>query len=139
MQNRGKKNQTFADRFLQLKGDESFQSLADKLAKTGVRVSPQALHKYANGGEISHKMLLDVARFFDVSPAWLYFGVEEPPADALPADLEVLTKALTVIPERFRHGIERDIYKIALAYTDKDAHRAMYQKFERALQELDKR
>jgi hypothetical protein len=138
MHSRGK-NRTFKERFLELKGDESYQSLADRLANAGVRISPQALHKYGTGGEISRQMLIDLARFFDVSPAWLYFGLEERPADALPADLEVLMKAVTLIPERFRLGIERDIYKIALAYIDKDADRTTYHKFERALRELEKR
>lgn len=70
------KTETFADRFIQLKGPRSYEALADEIEHaTGVRISPQAMHKWgAQNGGITLENARVVAAFFRVSPAWLLFG-----------------------------------------------------------------
>ena len=80
MKHRAKKH-TFAERFLALKGDDSYVALYEKLAKRGIEVSPAALHKWGNGGGITSDNLEVLAGYFGVSPAELFFG-EIPPTPA---------------------------------------------------------
>lgn len=55
----------------------SFQSLSDAIRKkTGVSISAQAMHLWANGGGITEPNLKAVADYFGVSAMWLGFGVE---------------------------------------------------------------
>lgn len=69
------KEDTFADRFERLRGGMSYQALSDGIArKTGVRISPQALHKWSHGGNIDQDNVKLVAEFFGVNEAWLIYG-----------------------------------------------------------------
>ncbi len=139
MNTKGKKEETFADRFLQLKGDESYQLLSDRMAKAGIAITAAGLHKWAAGGGITPENLTRVATFFGVSPAELFFGEETRQAEDLDSTTALLVQALTRVPARFRKEIDRDILTLARAYTDRTRERNLYDKFDRALQELEKR
>lgn len=53
----------------------SYQALSDAIQrKTGVRISPQALHKWTHGGKIDPDNVKPVAEFFGVQEAWLVYG-----------------------------------------------------------------
>lgn len=69
------KTKTFAERFEQLRGGMSYEALAAGIArKTGVRISPQALHKWSKGGAADPKNIKATADFFGVNEAWLAYG-----------------------------------------------------------------
>lgn len=111
---------TFAERLTALKGDESFHELARKMQRSGLKVTAQALHKWTHGGGISPDNLRDVARYFRVSPAHMAFGEVGEAQDGLSPEARLVAKAWSVIPERFRPDLTRDILRIALAYADRD-------------------
>lgn len=69
------KTETFPDRFERLRGGMSYQALSDGIyRKTGMRISPQAMHKWSRGGGIDQDTAKLVAEFFGVHEAWLLFG-----------------------------------------------------------------
>lgn len=111
---------TFAERLTALKGDESFHELARKMSKAGLKVTAQGLHKWVNGGGISAENLQDVARYFKVSPAHLYFGEIGGEESDLTPEARLVAKAWMLVPERFRPDLTRDILRIASAYADKE-------------------
>lgn len=98
---------TFAARFEQLRGGMSYQTLSDAVhRKSGIRISPQAMHLWSKGGEISEENLAVLAEFFGVSKAWLRYGE---------GDLE---DALVQLPEESRQQVFDFIrYKIERADT----------------------
>lgn len=63
--------ESFADRlkFLMERRRVTYQKVGD-----GIGRSAQAVHKWANGGNIDNRNLSRLAAFFEVSPAWLRFG-----------------------------------------------------------------
>lgn len=94
------KTETFADRFEQLRGERSYEALSDDIAKkTRVRISAQAMHKWAtkNGG-ITLENARAIASYFDVSPAWLLFG------DG-PGPRYHLTEAIQDLPEEAQQQV----------------------------------
>lgn len=134
------KRPTFADRFLALKGDESYQSLAAKLNKRGFDISAQALHKYAHGGGISADSLEQLASYFGVPPAELFFG-EQASANlnGLPSESQLIGWAWGVIPERFKKDLRRDILTLAAGFAKEpatDSEATFYRRLEAAMREL---
>jgi hypothetical protein len=111
---------SFAERLTALKGDTSFHELARQMQKAGIKVTAQGLHKWVNGGGISAENLKDVARYFKVSPAHLYFGELGETEDQLTPDARLVAKAWMLVPERFRPDLTRDLLRIASAYADKE-------------------
>lgn len=111
---------TFAERLNNLKGDASFRDLAAKMQKAGYSVTAQGIYKWCNGGGISPGNLLDVARFFGVSPAHLFFGGAATADDDLTPEAKLVGKAWSLVPDRFRPDLTRDILRIASAYADKE-------------------
>lgn len=66
---------TFGSRFEALRGARSYQDLSDAIDKRyGLRISPQAMHKWVKGGGITPDNAKIVAEFFGVTPGWLLFG-----------------------------------------------------------------
>ena len=90
------------------------------MQKAGIKVTAQGLHKWVNGGGISAENLKDVARYFKVSPAHLYFGELGETEDQLTPDARLVAKAWMLVPERFRPDLTRDLLRIASAYADKE-------------------
>jgi len=85
----------FAKRFEELRAGMSFQALSDAVyRKTGIRVSPQGMHKWAKGGGADPDKIELMAKYWGVSAAWLAYGVGDPnktptlsdAVDALPDD-----------------------------------------------------
>jgi hypothetical protein len=109
---------TFAERLTALKGDESFHELARKMTRAGYKVTAQGLHKWCNGGGISADNLKDVAKYFNVSPAHLFFGELGDTTDDLSPEARLVGKAWSLVPPRFRPELTRDILKMAVAYAD---------------------
>lgn len=69
------KTETFAERFDRLRGGMSYQALADGIQrKTGVQITPQALHKWSQGGAADPKNAKATAEFFGVTEAYFMFG-----------------------------------------------------------------
>jgi hypothetical protein len=120
---------------MQLKGEESFQSLSDRMAKKGLHVSPQSLFKWSKGGGVTPENLILLAKFLDVSPGALFFGEETSRSDGVAEDELVLIKARRLIPERFVKELDRDVLMLAKAYVDPD-DRTMATKIEAALKNL---
>jgi len=112
--------ESFADRLLKLKGDESFADLSLRMAKAGIRISPQSIHKWTTGGSVTPENLAAIAKFFDVSPSLLFFGEETARADDVTEDELLLIKARWLIPTRFLKEPDRDVYALAKAYVTKD-------------------
>lgn len=111
---------TFSERLNALKGDLSYHELARRMQKAGLKVTAQGLHKWVQGGGISADNLKDVAKFFGVSPAHLYFGEIGESEDKLTPEAVLVAKAWLLVPERFRADLTRDILRIATAYADKE-------------------
>jgi hypothetical protein len=69
------KTETIAERFEKLRAGMSYQALSDAIfRKTGVRISPQAMHKWSKGGNIDPDNVKPVCEFFGVTEAWLVYG-----------------------------------------------------------------
>jgi len=69
------KTGTFADRFERLRGGMAYQALSDAIyRKTGIRISPQGMHKWSKGGAITPENLRVLSEFFGVREGWLLFG-----------------------------------------------------------------
>lgn len=67
---------SFAQRFKQLRGRASYQGLSDAIfEKTGIRITPQAMHKWNEGGQINRTNARILADFFGTNEAWLLYGV----------------------------------------------------------------
>lgn len=134
------KKATFADRFLALKGDESYQALAAKLNKKGFDISAQALHKYAHGGGISADSLEQLASYFGVPPAELFFGEQAPPsASSLSTEGQLIGWAWGIIPERFKDELRRDIITLASGYAtpvSTEPEATLYRRLQAAMREL---
>ena len=65
----------FAENFAELRGDRSLQTLSDEIfARLGVRITPQAMHKWLRGGNIAPANVRVLSTFFGVSEAWLMHG-----------------------------------------------------------------
>jgi hypothetical protein len=130
-----KKGETFADRFMRLKGDESFQSLSDRMAKKGLHISPQSLFKWSKGGGVTPENLMLLAQFFDMSPGALFFGEDSSRLHDVTEDELVLIKARRHVPDRFRPGLDRDILLVGKAYA---TDRTLLSKIEAALRNIEK-
>jgi transcriptional regulator with XRE-family HTH domain len=88
----------------------------------GLKVTAQGLHKWMHGGGISADNLKDLARYFGVSPAFLYFGETTEASnlvDDLTPDARLIAKAWLRMPERFRTPLAVEILKVAQAFADK--------------------
>ena len=84
-----RKESGFATRFEILRGGRSLQALSDDIKKaTGKRITPQAMHKWLQGGGVKKEHLELLARYFNVTEAWLVYGEERVhnSADALTAE-----------------------------------------------------
>lgn len=89
-----KTQNTFADRFEQLRAGMAYQALSEAIfRKTGRKISAQALHKWGKGGGVEIENVKAAAEFFGVDEAWLMYGTGDRDAaslqrivDALPAD-----------------------------------------------------
>ena len=117
-----KNSDTFADRFEKLRDGMSFQALSDAIhRKSGTRISPQGMHKWAKGGGIDPTSLRLVASFFGVNEAWLMFGEGD---QARGASLEDAINDLG--PESGQAVLDFFRYKIdtaeSLVASDKLAH-----------------
>lgn len=65
----------FAERFLALKGEMSYRELSEDIYRsTGIRITPQAMARWAKGGGINAATLRAIAKYFGVSESYLYFG-----------------------------------------------------------------
>lgn len=103
------KNDSIATRFEQLRGEMSYQDVSDAIfAKTGVRITPQAMHKWTHGGNIAPDNVALVCQYFNVNQSWLLFGGSriafslEDVVNALPAGSR--NEVLNFI----RYKVERD-------------------------------
>lgn len=68
-------DRNFAMRFRMLRGDMSYRKLSDEVyAKTGIRISAQALHRYAHGSLPTAANLRALAAYWQVSESWLAYG-----------------------------------------------------------------
>jgi hypothetical protein len=113
----------------------------------GLNVTAQGLHKWiALNGGIGVDNLRDVARYFGVSPGWLYFGEEDEPTDnkldELSSEARLVGKAWSLLPERYRVPLAMDIFKLAQNQIDDNSdpalHFAIKQALKRAVEELTK-
>jgi hypothetical protein len=69
-------------RLVQVLGSEPLTESARRLADQGCIVSPQAIHKWRQGGTIAEENLQALCLAYNVSPAWLRYGVgPKSPAD----------------------------------------------------------
>jgi hypothetical protein len=107
----------FAKRFLALKGEDSFVTLAKKMKRRGIDISPAALYKWTDGGGINSDTLMQVADYFGVSAAELFFGELPPtPHGGLSEDAYLIGWCWSVIPERMKKIMRGDILRMAKAY-----------------------
>ena len=147
--NRGRTgaNGTFGDRLAALKGDLSYHELARRMQAAGLNVTAQGLHKWiALNGGIGVENLRDVARYFGVSPGWLYFGEEDGTIENkvvdLSPDARLVAKAWSLLPERYRVPLAMDIFKLAQNQIDDNSdpalHFAIKQALKRAVEDLTK-
>gem|GEM_PF-4885879 len=67
--------ETIASRIKELISEESAYEVSRKLSKIGVSVSPQAVYKWLDGGEISEDNLQALCRVYSGSPAWVRYGI----------------------------------------------------------------
>lgn len=106
------KTETFAERFEQIRGGMSFQALSDGIErKTGAKITPQALHKWSQGGAADPKNVKAVADFFGVSEAWLTFG-------AGPQSSISLEEIIGALPQQEReHTVDFIRYQIERSAT----------------------
>jgi hypothetical protein len=59
----------------QAMGTDSAYDTKRKLAERGVTVSPQAIYEWLAGGDVKEPNLVAFATLYQVSPAWLRYGV----------------------------------------------------------------
>jgi hypothetical protein len=85
--------ETVAERFEHLRGNMSYQDLSDAIfEKIGIRITPQAMHKWAHGGNIAPENVEVVCQFFNIPQGWFLFGGSriafslEDVVNALPAE-----------------------------------------------------
>jgi hypothetical protein len=92
---RKRKRGSFAARFELLRGSRSLAELsADILLKTGKKITPQAMHKWLQGGGVAKKHLELLASYFGVTEAWLAYGEERAYNDVATLTLEGIVTAL---------------------------------------------
>ena len=137
---KGSKRESFADRLLVLKGDMSYQALAENLNKGGFNISAQALHKWIHGGGISAENLGQLAAYFGVPASELFFG-EAPPTklDSLTPEGQLVGWAWALIPERFKKELRRDIFTLATGYAKtptSEREAAFHRRLAAAMREL---
>ncbi|HJU21914.1 MAG TPA: helix-turn-helix transcriptional regulator [Casimicrobiaceae bacterium] len=128
---------------MRLKGSESYHELARKMQAAGLNVTAQGLHKWMNGGGITAENLQDIARYFGVSPAYLYFGEpsesnEVNDDDGLSREARLVAKAWSLLPERFAVPLALDTFKLFEALIDKDDQRPLHVEVKQALERLTK-
>lgn len=137
---RGTRKATFADRFVALKGEESYQSLAANLRRKGFDISAQALHKYAHGGGISADSLQQLATYFGVPPAELFFGEQAAVnLTSLPSEGQLIGWSWGLIPERFKKDLRRDIFTLAAGFAKEpttEADAAFHRRLQAAMRDL---
>jgi transcriptional regulator with XRE-family HTH domain len=93
--------ETFATRFLRLKEATglSYERLSDAVFDaTGVRISGQAMHKWAQGGNIEESQLETLAAYFKRTPAWFRYGI----GPEISEEQIELSRAITELPEQSR-------------------------------------
>jgi transcriptional regulator with XRE-family HTH domain len=133
---------TFGERLAALKGDLSYHELARRMQKMGLTVTAQGLHKWVFGGGISVENLRDVADFFGVSPAFLYFGetgdTSKVESDDMSPDAQLVARAWSLLPKRFAVPLAVDTFKLFEALTDKEQNRALHVVVKQALERLTK-
>ena len=136
---------TFAERLIALKGEASYHQLARDMQAAGLKVTAQGLHKYTHGGGASPENVKDIARYFGVSPGYLYFG--EPFGESnesskrdgnLSPDARLLGEAWLRMPERFRTPLAVEVFKVALAFTTDEQDRLFRIAVQQALQRIAK-
>jgi hypothetical protein len=121
----------------ELKGDDSYPTLVNKMRKSGIRVTTAGLHKWVTGGGITAENLMAVAKFFNVSPSMLYFGEDGAPKAAKSQDAQMIAFAWQFIPERFKTQYRVDILKLGLAYAPaKGDNEAMVKRLEQEVKAL---
>ena len=103
------KTETFAVRFDRLRGGMSYQALSEAIErKTGVRITPQAMHKWSQGGDIAKENLKIVAEFFGVTEAHLLYGVGPETGTSLEDAVNALpAQARQEVLDFIRYKIER--------------------------------
>ena len=130
---------TFAERLIALKGEASYHQLARDMQAAGLKVTAQGLHKYTHGGGASPENVKDIARYFGVSPGYLYFGESiesSKPAEKLSPDAQLLGEAWLRMPERFRTPLAVEVFKVALAFTTDEQDRLFRIAVQQALQRI---
>lgn len=66
----------FAERFEHLRAGRSYGELSDQIYEaTGIRITPQALHRWSRGASPTEQNAAAVAKFFGVSTQWLLHGI----------------------------------------------------------------
>lgn len=92
---------TIGDRIKKAKGEDTYAAVAQKLALEGVVITPQGVHKWTKGGEVPEASLVVFCRVYDVSPAYIRYGIDSS-AVAAALDVNVLRAALDMLS-----GIEK--------------------------------
>ena len=133
---------TFAERLIALKGEASYHQLARDMQAAGLKVTAQGLHKYCHGGGASPENVKDIARYFGVSPGYLYFGetsdTNKMESNELSPDATLVAKAWQRMPERFRTPLAVEVFKVALAFTTNEQDRLFRIAVQQALQRIAK-
>jgi transcriptional regulator with XRE-family HTH domain len=115
---------TFAERFEKLRNGMSYQALSEAVeAKTGVRISGQAMHKWVSqDGGITLENARAIAMYFDVKPGWLLFGEGEEPTHK-PGLEEAISELPDDTPQRVLDFIQYNFERAeGLLASDKLAH-----------------
>jgi hypothetical protein len=69
------KTQTMGDRINEIRGADSFATVSVKLAKKGVNISAQGVHKWTKGGEIPEGSLQVFCQIYSARPEYVRYGV----------------------------------------------------------------
>ena len=110
------KSTSFAERFLLLKGGTTFREISDRLNRLGHKVTPQAAHKWSQGGGTTPENLLRLAKVLGVQASELLFGERQViKYDQATPEAELIGWAWDSVPERFRGPLRRDIVTLAAA------------------------
>jgi transcriptional regulator with XRE-family HTH domain len=128
---------TFAERFEKLRNGMSYQALSEAVeAKTGVRISGQAMHKWVSqDGGITLENAQAIAAYFNVKPGWLLFGEGEEAAQQ-PGLEQAIGELPDDTPQRVLDFIQYNFDRAeGLLASDKLAHyTAMIDKIKRDLE-----
>lgn len=79
-----------ADRIKELLGEDSFAAASRKLQLAGQRVSAAAIHKWANGGDITEENLRAFCAVYRSNPPYVRYGI----GDNLPVEVFALARRI---------------------------------------------